>query len=148
MPYSNGGSRLLGKNWKSNGSIESVIHRSISGNKPLPETSKKTVAQERTHMNAELVKKALTKVPNPAVLVNMISRRVRQLSAGGGGTGRPLIADVGTLGLADIALREIIEDKMGFEMPELVVLTRPSAKNRKKNSIWAKKILPENKQAN
>jgi len=29
--------------------------------------------------------------------------------------------------------REIIEDKMGFEMPELVELTRPVAKKRKKH---------------
>ena len=81
-------------------------------------------------MNADLVKKALAKVLNPHVLINMVSRRVRQLNAGGGGTSRPLVANVGNLGLADIALREIIEDKMGFEMPEVVVLARP--KNRKK----------------
>ncbi len=83
-------------------------------------------------MNAELVKKALAKVLNPHVLINMVSRRVRQLNAGGGGASRPLVANVGNLGLADIALREIIEEKMGFEMPEVVVLARPTAKNRKK----------------
>ena len=83
-------------------------------------------------MNADLVKKALAKVLNPNVLINMVSRRVRQLNAGGGGTSRPLVANVGNLSLADIALREIIEEKMGFEMPEVVVLARPTAKNRKK----------------
>jgi len=83
-------------------------------------------------MNAELVKQALAKVLNANVLINMVSRRVRQLNAGGGGTSRPLVANVGNLGLADIALREIIEDKMGFEMPEIPVLTRLTAKNRKK----------------
>ena len=83
-------------------------------------------------MNADLVKKALAKVLNPHVLINMVSRRVRQLNAGGGGASRPLVANVGNLGLADIALREIIEEKMGFEMPEVVVLARPTAKNRKK----------------
>lgn len=46
---------------------------------------------------------------------------------------RPLVADVGHLGAADIALREIIEEKIGFEMPEIVALTRPSAKKRKKH---------------
>src|SRR5438270_9223105 len=89
-------------------------------------------------MNAELVKKALEKVLNPNVLVNMISRRVRQLNSGGGGVSRPLIADVGNLGVADIALREIIEDKMGFEMPEIVALHRPSGKNRRRPQGWAK----------
>ena len=86
----------------------------------------------KTCMNAELVKKALEKVLNANVLINMVSRRVRQLNAGGGGASRPLVTDVGNLGVADIALREIIEGKMGFEMPELLALARPRAKNRKK----------------
>ena len=84
-------------------------------------------------MNAELVKKALEKVGNPNVLVNLISRRVRQLTSGGGKMGRPLVADTGNLGAADIALREIIEEKMGFEMPELVELVRPAPKKRKRH---------------
>ena len=84
-------------------------------------------------MNAELTKKALEKVGNPNVLVNLISRRVRQLNSGGGKLGRPLVADTGHMGAADIALLEIIEDKMGWEMPELVELTRPVAKKRKKH---------------
>ena len=71
-------------------------------------------------------------VGNPNVLVNLISRRVRQLNSGGGGLSRPLIADVGSLGLADIALREIIEGKMGWEVPEPVELVRPQAKKRRK----------------
>ena len=83
-------------------------------------------------MNAELVKKALEKVGNPNVLVNLISRRVRQLTSGAGKLGRPLVAETGNMGAADIALTEIIEDKMGFEMPELVELIRPVAKKRKK----------------
>ena len=84
-------------------------------------------------MNAELTKKALEKVGNPNVLVNLISRRVRQLNSGAGGLSRPLINDLGNLGAADIALREIIEEKIGFEMPELVELTRPVNKKRKKH---------------
>ena len=84
-------------------------------------------------MNAEFAKKALEKVGNPNVLVNLISRRVRQLTSGGGKMGRPLVADTGHLGAADIALLEIIEDKMGFEMPQIVELTRPVAKKRKKH---------------
>ena len=84
-------------------------------------------------MNAELIKKALEIVGNPNILVNLISRRVRQLNAGGGGISRPLVADTGNQGMADIALREIIEGKMGWEMPELVALTRPVGKKRKKH---------------
>ena len=83
-------------------------------------------------MNAELTKKALELVGNPAILVNLISRRVRQLNSGGGAISRPLLADTGNLGVADIALLEIVEGKMGWEIPELVALTRPVARRRKK----------------
>jgi DNA-directed RNA polymerase subunit omega len=84
-------------------------------------------------VNAELCKKALEKVGSPNILINIVSRRVRQLNAGGGGMGRPLIADYGTLGAADIALREIIEEKIGWDLPEIEELTRPVAKKRKKH---------------
>ena len=35
-------------------------------------------------MNSELTKKALERVGNPHILVNLVSRRVRQLNGGGG----------------------------------------------------------------
>jgi DNA-directed RNA polymerase subunit omega len=84
-------------------------------------------------MNAELCKKAVEKVANPNVLVNLVSRRVRQLSGGGGGASRPLVDVPATMGLADIALTEIIEDKMGWELPEEVSAVRPLAKKRRKH---------------
>ena len=89
-------------------------------------------------MNATLVKKALEKVLNPNVLVNLISRRVRQLNSSGGSISRPLVNDVANLGAADIALHEIIEGKMGFEMPEVIALMRPTGKGRKRPQHWAK----------
>lgn len=69
-------------------------------------------------MNTELVKKALEKVGNPNTLVGIISRRVRQLNSGGGGLSRPLVDDAYQLGMADIALREVIEEKIGWDLPE------------------------------
>ena len=89
-------------------------------------------------MNDNLVKQALAKVLNPNVLVNLVSRRVRQLTSGGGGASRSLLADVGNLGWADIALLEIIEGKMSFDMPEIIALTRPTGKNRKIPQHWAR----------
>jgi DNA-directed RNA polymerase subunit omega len=80
-------------------------------------------------MNPELAKQALAKVGNPNVLVNLVSRRVRQLNAGGGGMGRPLIDETGTMGLADIALLELIHDKVGFDLPEI---TSPLAEAKPK----------------
>lgn len=85
-------------------------------------------------MNAELCKQALAKVGNPNVLVNLVSRRVRQLNSGSGGTSRPLLSDTTGMGAADIALSEIIEDKMAWEMPEELLLVEPSPKKRKKSS--------------
>jgi len=72
------------------------------------------VLSKIVNMNAELTRKALDKVQNPNVLINVVSRRVRQLNSGGG-SGRPLIADTANLGAADIAMREISEDKLSFE---------------------------------
>lgn len=85
-------------------------------------------------MNPELAKQALAKVGNPNVLVNMVSRRVRQLNAGGGGMGRPLISDTGNLGLGDIALLEIIHDKVGFDMPEPIQAADQKPKRKRRNS--------------
>ena len=83
-------------------------------------------------MNSELLNKALVTVGNPNTLVNLIARRVRQLNYGGGEISRPLISNTGNLGVADIALREIIEGKMGWEMPEVLPLIRPVLKKRKR----------------
>ena len=84
-------------------------------------------------MNAELCKRAAEKVGNPNVLVNIISRRVRQLTAGGGGMGRPLVDVPASMGLADIALTEILEEKIGWEVPEQTAAVRPIPKKRRKH---------------
>lgn len=76
-------------------------------------------------------------VLNPNVLVNLVSRRARQLNAAGGGTGRALVDDSGSLSAADIALHEIIQGKMSFEMPKIVPLIHPSGKNRNRPRHWA-----------
>ena len=48
------------------------------------------------------------------------------------------VTDIGSLGAADIALREIIEQKIGFDLPEFVELTRPSGKNRRRPQHWTR----------
>jgi DNA-directed RNA polymerase subunit omega len=84
-------------------------------------------------MNIELTKRALEKVGNPHILVNLISRRVRQLNSGGGGVSRPLVTVTPGMGAADIALLELIEDKIGWENPgELPVEALPTPKRRRK----------------
>ncbi len=86
-------------------------------------------------MNAELCKKALEKVGNPNVLINIVSRRVRQLNTGSGAISRPLIAEYANLGAADIALSELLEEKIGFDMPEVYETEKPhiARKRAKKN---------------
>jgi len=84
-------------------------------------------------MNAELVKKALEIVGNGNILVNLISRRVRQLNSGGGTISRPMVLNTGNLGMADIALLEIVEGKMGWDIPELLAVTRPVRRKLKKH---------------
>ena len=84
-------------------------------------------------MNADTLRKALDKVGNPNVLVNLISRRVRQLNAAGGNTSRPLIIETATLGAADIALSEFVEEKMSWEQLDTTGSETGPAKRRRKN---------------
>jgi len=62
-------------------------------------------------MKAELVKTASEIIPNHQILVNIVSRRVRQLCLGH----RPLVEHALGLGHADIALTEIINQKLTYE---------------------------------
>ena len=86
----------------------------------------------RDILNSELCRQALAKVGNPNVLVNLVSRRVRQLNSGGGALSRPLVSETAGLGVADIALREIIDDKISFDLPEELQLVEQSPKKRKR----------------
>ena len=83
-------------------------------------------------MNSELAKQALAKVGNPNILINIVSRRVRQLTTGGGPSSRPLIAETAGMGAGDIALSEIIHEKIGWEMVLPETGGEDSAPSRKK----------------
>ena len=63
-------------------------------------------------MMSHLVEEAAKKIPSVPFLVNVVSRRVRQLNAGH----KPMVDVIGRMGLADIALKEIIEGKLTFEL--------------------------------
>jgi hypothetical protein len=52
---------------------------------------------------------------------------------GGGGMGRPLMEVPASMGFADIALSEIIEGKIGWELPPEVAAVRLAPKKRKKH---------------
>ena len=89
-------------------------------------------------MNADLCNQAEELVGNPNVLVNIISTRVRQLNNGGA---RPLI-DSPLLGAADLALTELVEGKMDYELTDPIkneILTSKSKVKRKRKVKKAKK---------
>jgi DNA-directed RNA polymerase subunit omega len=63
-------------------------------------------------MKAKYIEAASKVITESQILINMVSRRVRQLNAGS----RPLIdAEVGE-GFADIALQEIAQGKIGLSV--------------------------------
>lgn len=66
-------------------------------------------------MNHELVSQAKQRVPSVPILVNMISKRVKQLNTGMRPLVMPLSPDEDKL---DIALREIAEGKLTYELLE------------------------------
>ena len=62
-------------------------------------------------MTTQLLDEAIKIIPNQQVLINVVSKRVRQLTQGH----RPLVEVGARLDYADIALREIIEGKIQWQ---------------------------------
>tara|TARA_Y100000588_G_scaffold260287_1_gene274857 strand:+ start:370 stop:621 length:252 start_codon:yes stop_codon:yes gene_type:complete len=75
-------------------------------------------------MNTELCNEADELVGNPNILINIVSSRVRQLNSGD----RPLL-DAPLLGAADMAMTELIEDKMDYELVDPIASEIISSKN-------------------
>jgi len=73
---------------------------------PDKQTAKRGVGSEI--MKSDLIEKASEIVPEPTVLINMVSRRVKQLNMGR----QALVDRVPGQGFADLALREIIDGKI------------------------------------
>jgi DNA-directed RNA polymerase subunit omega len=62
-------------------------------------------------MTSSLLEEAFKLIPSQQVLVNVVSKRVRQLTAGH----RPMVETGPRMGFSDIALTEIIQGKLKFE---------------------------------
>lgn len=69
-------------------------------------------SNRREPLREDYLQAAQKIVKDPNVLVNIVSRRVKQLKS----THRPLVESLEKLSPEDIALREIIEGKIGFEL--------------------------------
>jgi DNA-directed RNA polymerase subunit omega len=68
-------------------------------------------------MSSQLLEEASKIIPNTALLVNLVSKRVRQLTMGH----RPLVEVGPRMSNADVALKEIIDGKLTYEFqPEPV----------------------------
>ena len=66
-------------------------------------------------MRDDYIKEAKKVINDPNILINVVSRRVKQLKRGS----RPLVESLEKLAPEDIALREIIEGKINHEVPEV-----------------------------
>jgi DNA-directed RNA polymerase subunit omega len=62
-------------------------------------------------MSSQLIEEASKVVESPQVLINLVSKRVRQLSHGH----RPLVETDPWMSFPDIALKEIIEGKVRYD---------------------------------
>jgi DNA-directed RNA polymerase subunit omega len=67
--------------------------------------------QGKPTMSSQLLEEASKIIPNTALLVNLVSKRVRQLTMGH----RPLVEVGPRMSNADVALKEIIDGKLTFE---------------------------------
>ena len=83
-----------------------------------------------TPMKQNLVQDALKTVQSPQILVNIVSKRVRQLGQGF----RPLVAYDPKLTFMDVALKEVAEGKLTYEMIETPSPAAAPAKKSRKSS--------------
>jgi DNA-directed RNA polymerase subunit omega len=70
-------------------------------------------------INTKLLEQAQQKVPSPELLINIVTRRVRQLAQGH----RPMVQTEPRMEYPDIALKEIVEGKLSFEVEETAEAT-------------------------
>ena len=63
-------------------------------------------------MRDDYIANALKAIPDPNILINVVSRRVKQLKRGN----RPLVESLEQLTPEDTALREVIEGKISYEL--------------------------------
>jgi len=80
---------------------------------PFPTESTRSVRSLR-NMTTQLLQEAAQVIPNQQLLINVVSKRVRQLGLGH----RPMVEVGPRSSLTDIALKEIIAGKLTFESVE------------------------------
>src|SRR5438132_3684563 len=76
---------------------------------PIPHT--RDSVRSLRHMTTQLLQEAAQVIPNQQLLINVVSKRVRQLGLGH----RPMVEVSPRASLTDIALQEIIAGKLTYE---------------------------------
>lgn len=66
-------------------------------------------------MRDDYLKQAQEIIPDPYILINVVSRRVKQLKDG---RFKPMVESLEKLDLEDIALREIIEGRISYQLAD------------------------------
>ena len=64
-------------------------------------------------MRNDYLQAARQVISDPNILINVVSRRVKQLKRGA----RPLVVSLEKLAMEDIALREVVEGKITYSLP-------------------------------
>jgi DNA-directed RNA polymerase subunit omega len=85
------------------GGMPSILQFSTEAAQPI---------RSSRNMTSQLLQEAAQVIPNQQLLINVVSRRVRQLGLGH----RPLVEATPRSSLSDIALREIIAGKLTYEL--------------------------------
>lgn len=75
-------------------------------------------------MRDDYLQSALKVIDDPTILVNVVSRRVKQLRRGN----RPLVISLEKLSAEDTALREIAEGKITYELATPEELARSNGR--------------------
>ena len=92
-----------------------LVPTAVAGSTPIilqfPTEASRAVRSLR-NMTTQLLQEAALVIPNQQLLINVVSRRVRQLGLGH----RPLVEATPRSSLTDIALKEIIAGKLTYEL--------------------------------
>jgi DNA-directed RNA polymerase subunit omega len=94
--------------------VPQLIPSAVAGSSPtilqFPTEATRAVRSLR-NMTTQLLQEAAQVIPNQQLLINVVSKRVRQLGLGH----RPMVEAGPRASLTDIALKEIIAGKLTFE---------------------------------
>jgi len=92
-----------------------LVPKAVAGSAPtilqFPTEGSRVIRSLR-NMTTQLLQEAAHVIPNQQLLINVVSRRVRQLGLGH----RPLVEATPRSSLTDIALKEIIAGKLTYEL--------------------------------